>query len=134
MVGDYFSERYGYLEEPLRVTIEKGRFVDAQGPAPLVQEFIEYVHGAENADRVGEFAIGTNIGLKRLIGNMLQDEKYPGVHIAFGDPYPQETGARWASTRHVDLVSPDTTVIVDGDVIMEAGRFNFDVLQLRPDA
>lgn len=130
VVGDYFSERYGYLREPLRVTVENSRVVDVSGPQPLSREFLAYVRAAENADRVGEFAIGTNIGLKRLIGNLLQDEKFPGVHIAFGDPYPEETGARWAASQHVDLIAVQTTIEVDGDVIMREGEFDFDVLQL----
>jgi len=130
VVGDYFSQRYGYLREPLLVRVEDGYLRGATGPDPLCSEFLAYTRSAENGNRVGEFAIGTNVGLKRLIGNMLQDEKYPGVHIAFGDPYPAETGARWSSPVHVDLVSPNTTIVVDGDVIMKEGAFDFDVIQL----
>ena len=132
VAGDYFSERYGYLKEPLRVVIENSRVRAVEGPHPLADEFLAYVQGGENTDRVGEFAIGTNIGLKRLIGNLLQDEKFPGVHIAFGDPYPEETGARWSSEQHVDVVAVKTTIDVDGDVIMREGQFDFDVLQLAP--
>jgi len=57
-----------------------------------------------NSDRVGEFAIGTNIDLKDVIGEILQDEKYPGVHIAFGNPYGAHTGAEWDSSTHIDVV------------------------------
>ena len=46
---------------------------------------------------MGEFAIGTNIGVHDVIGNILQDEKIPGVHIAFGNPYGAHTGAEWYS-------------------------------------
>jgi leucyl aminopeptidase (aminopeptidase T) len=46
------------------------------------------------SDRVGEFAIGTNIGVHDVIGNILQDEKIPGIHIAFGNPYGAHTGAQ----------------------------------------
>ena len=133
VVGDYFSERYGYLQEPLVVRVHEGRLVDVQGPEPLRGEFLAYTRQAENADRVGEFAIGTNIGLKRLIGNLLQDEKFPGVHIAFGNPYPEATGADWTASVHVDLVSPHTTVAVDGEIIMREGVFDFDALQLNPE-
>ena len=49
------------------------------------------------SDRVGEFAIGTNIGVHDVIGNILQDEKIPGIHIAFGNPYGAHTGADWYS-------------------------------------
>ena len=56
-------------------------------------DFWRYTHTDENSDRVGEFAIGTNIELKDVIGQILQDEKYPGVHIAFGNPYGAHTGS-----------------------------------------
>jgi hypothetical protein len=35
----------------------------------------------EHSERVGEFALGTNTGVTQMIGNLLQDEKVPGVHI-----------------------------------------------------
>ena len=43
-------------------------------------------------------------GVERVIGNILQDEKFPGVHIAFGDPYGAHTGAKWKSSTHIDVV------------------------------
>jgi leucyl aminopeptidase (aminopeptidase T) len=89
-----------------------------------------YLDGAENGRRVGEFAIGTNIGLSRLVGNLLQDEKMPGVHIAFGRPYPEETGATWTSSVHVDLVPARCSVLMDGDIVMSDGRFDFEMLGL----
>ena len=61
----------------------------------LRDDFWAYTHTDENSDRVGEFAIGTNIGCTHVIGHILQDEKFPGVHIAFGNPYGAHTGADW---------------------------------------
>jgi len=73
---------------------------------------------------VGEFAIGTNIGLTRLIFNLLQDEKFPGIHIAFGSSYPNKTGATWDSRTHVDGVLRRPTIYVDGEAIMTQGTFH----------
>jgi aminopeptidase len=72
---------------------------------------------------VGEFAIGTNIGLKDVIGNILQDEKLPGVHIAFGDPYGAHTGAQWKSSTHIDVVGRKFDIWADDRQIMSAGEF-----------
>ena len=58
-----------------------------------------------------------------IIGNMLQDEKIPGVHIAFGHPYSSYTGADWRSSTHIDVVGRDFDVWFDGEPIMEAGRY-----------
>ena len=67
-----------------------------------------YCHTDENSDRVGEFAIGTNIAIRDVIGNILQDEKIPGVHIAFGNPYAVHTGADWY-LRRISMSSDATS-------------------------
>lgn len=58
-----------------------------------------------------------------LIGNLLQDEKFPGVHIAFGSPYPQSTGADWESEGHVDGIMKKCSLWFDNIQILEDGRF-----------
>jgi leucyl aminopeptidase (aminopeptidase T) len=75
---------------------------------------------------VGEFAIGTNIELQRVIGHILQDEKFPGIHVAFGDPYGAHTGASWSSSTHIDVVATRFDIWVDGRQIMSDGRFLID--------
>ena len=89
----------------------------------LEQEFWAYTHTDENSDQVGEFAIGTNIELTHVIGQILQDEKFPGIHIAFGNPYGEHTGAKWYSSTHIDVVGTKFDIWVDGRQIMEKGRF-----------
>ncbi len=76
-----------------------------------------------NGRRAGEFAIGTNVSLSALSGNLLQDEKIPGLHIAFGDPYPAETGADWTSKVHVDAIATGCTIMVDGQALIRRGQF-----------
>ncbi len=106
VVGDFLCKEYGLLvDQPLTIHIEGNRIVRASSPnKKLEKDFWNYTHTDENSDRVGEFAIGTNIGVERVIGNILQDEKFPGVHIAFGDPYGAHTGAKWKSSTHIDVV------------------------------
>jgi aminopeptidase len=106
VVGDFLCKEYGLLQDqPLTIHIEGNRIVRATSPnKKLEADFWKYTHTDENSDRVGEFAIGTNIGVEAVIGNILQDEKFPGVHIAFGDPYGAHTGAKWKSSTHIDVV------------------------------
>ncbi|WP_263410096.1 aminopeptidase [Terriglobus tenax] len=106
VVGDYLCARYGILEHtPLTLWIENNRIRRIACDNKLLEEdFWNYTHTDANSDRVGEFAIGTNIGVKNVIGNILQDEKFPGIHIAFGDPYGAHTGAPWKSSTHIDVV------------------------------
>jgi leucyl aminopeptidase (aminopeptidase T) len=124
-LGDHFASRYGMLEEPVRLHVRGGRAVGVEMPGhPTIQAEIEaYLAQSPNSNRVGEFAIGTNVGLSRIVGNFLQDEKFPGVHVAFGDPYGRQTGADWECPSHVDVLASHTDVWADDRQIMQDGRF-----------
>jgi leucyl aminopeptidase (aminopeptidase T) len=129
VVGDFLCARFGLLKAtPLTIEISRNRITSvASENKELEQAFWEYTHTDENSDRVGEFAIGTNIGVKRVIGNILQDEKFPGIHIAFGDPYGGHTGAPWKSTTHIDVVGLGFNIWLGGkngeEQIMKDGKF-----------
>lgn len=125
VVGDWLCDRYGLLDKtPLTLRIDDNRLVAAESKnQALRNDFWAYTHTDENSDRVGEFAIGTNIELRRVIGHILQDEKFPGVHIAFGNPYGHHTGADWYSSTHIDVVGTNFDIEVDGKKIMQAGKF-----------
>ncbi len=91
----------------------------------LKDEISEYLQTDENSNRASEFALPTNPLLISLptIGNLLQDEK-ARPHIAFGDPYQQETGAPWQSRTHIDMLMEKCDVLVDGSKkIMQAGQY-----------
>jgi aminopeptidase len=125
VVGDYLCARYGLLEKtPLTIEIRKNRIVTCESEnQDLKDEFWAYTHTDENSDRVGEFAIGTNLGVDHVIGNILQDEKFPGIHIAFGNPYGEHTGAPWTSTTHIDVVGLRFNIWVEEEQIMRDGQF-----------
>jgi aminopeptidase len=125
VVGDYLCAKYGDLSKnPLTIRVDKNRLVEAHSTnQELQEEFWKYTHTDENSDRVGEFAIGTNIGLHSVIGNILQDEKLPGIHMAFGNPYGAHTGADWWSGTHIDVVGRDFDIWADDRQIMSSGKF-----------
>ena len=125
VVGDYLCEKYGSLAgHPLTLRVKDNRLVEAHSEnKELEDDFWKYTHTDANSDRVGEFAIGTNIELKEVIGHILQDEKFPGIHVAFGDPYGAHTGANWKSTTHIDVVATRFNIWVDDRQIMADGKF-----------
>jgi aminopeptidase len=129
VVGDWLCARYGLLQSsPLTIQIAGNRIVSCSSSnTRLEKDFWAYTHTDENSDRVGEFAIGTNIGVDRVIGNILQDEKFPGIHIAFGNPYGEHTGAPWRSTTHIDVVGLGFNIWLESDTgeeqIMRDGKF-----------
>ena len=87
-------------------------------------EFLERWAGMFGIERKpAEFAIGTNLACTRIIGHILQDEKLPGIHIAFGHPYCEHTGQTWKSTTHIDCVGRFFDIWLDDEQVMAKGKF-----------
>lgn len=128
VVVDGSIEFLGLLgQNPLQVEIKDGFALKESvfcARKEIKDKFNELVFTTdENSSRVGEFAFGTNLFLKNLSGNLLQDEKFPSIHIAFGDPHGSMTGAKWKSNNHMDAIILTPTVFVDGVRVMEKGRY-----------
>ncbi|HOK40494.1 MAG TPA: aminopeptidase [bacterium] len=74
---------------------------------------------------LGEFAFGTNYGIKRFIKNILFDEKIGGsIHLAIGSSYPQ-TGGKNKSAIHWDFIKDFRTsgeVYVDDRLFLKKGK------------
>ncbi len=124
VLGDYFSPKYGILDSPMTIKVKNGTVegVSCENQS-IADEFMAYLESSENGLRVGEFAIGTNTAVTELSGNLLQDEKIPGIHVAFGNPIGYETGADWSSDVHVDVVPVNCTIYLDDKMIMKDGVF-----------
>jgi aminopeptidase len=129
VVGDYLCAQFGDLKAaPLTIQVKGNRLTEAHSENKALEEaFWNYTHTDENSDRVGEFAIGTNIQLRDVIGNILQDEKIPGIHMAFGNPYGFHTGADWYSSTHIDVVGREFDIWADDRQIMKQGSFLLDI-------
>ncbi len=125
VVGDYLCAKYGDIEEtPLSIEIAENRIRELRCEnKELLEEFRAYTSTDENSNRVGEFAIGTNTACTHVIGNILQDEKIPGIHIAFGHPYAEHTGQNWISKTHIDCVGRNFDIWFDETKVMERGKF-----------
>lgn len=128
VVGDYLCQKSGDIQKhPLFIEIVDNRIKSVECVnKELLNEFLMYTHTDENSDRVGEFAIGTNIALKNIIGHILQDEKFPGIHIAFGHPYADHTGQNWISTTHIDCVGRNFDIWMDDVQVMKEGEFIYE--------
>jgi leucyl aminopeptidase (aminopeptidase T) len=124
-VGDYLCWKYGCIEDtPLHLEIAGGYLQSARSTnKELETEFLEYCRTAQNSGRVGEFALGTNTWVTRCIGNLLQDEKMPGMHIAFGNPAPGQTGADWTCPTHIDVITMKPDIWFEDMQVMAEGKF-----------
>jgi aminopeptidase len=80
----------------------------------------------EGARYLGEFAIGTNYGIKKFTKSILFDEKIGGsFHMALGAGYP-ETGSVNKSSIHWDMICDireDSEIRVDGELLYKDGQF-----------
>ncbi len=136
-VGDYFSDKYGLLDKPITLIIENSFVTRVESEnkqslslrdKSLVHELEEYLYKYENGNRMGEFAVGCLLGLTKLIGNLLQDEKFPGIHMAFGHPYPELTGQKeWDAPTHVDVIPLNVTAEIDRKLLLKDGEFVVDL-------
>ncbi len=108
----------------LSLHIESGYLVEARGRAGTdVDALLADFEAHDGARRVGQVALGTNVGVIALIGSLLQDLKMPGFHLSFGDTSPNLTGASWTSAVELPALVRRADVDVDGDAILRAGRY-----------
>jgi aminopeptidase len=84
----------------------------------------EMLQSHEYANHIGEVGFGTNIGIKELLGNVMHDEKFPGVHIANGDGYQKSTGCEYTCPLHYDGILLNPTVTDEtGRILLKDGKF-----------
>lgn len=96
----------GLLENPVVLTVEKGRLVKATGTDGKT---LLTLLGDEDGRYLCELGIGTNHAA-RLTGNILEDEKaYNTIHIAFGSNHT--FGGTIKTNVHIDCVTKNPTVL-----------------------
>lgn len=99
----------------LKATAEKG------------EEILKEILKIENADKLGEFAIGTNYGITQYTKNILFDEKLGGtIHLALGGGL-EEAGSNNKSALHWDIIKDmkqsGSKILADDKIIYEEGKW-----------
>jgi aminopeptidase len=110
----------GISDEPVTLTMTDGQLTAAENG--LGPQFIERlrVHG-ELGTNLAELGVGTN-DRATLTGNVLEDEKILGtIHVAFGAS--AGIGGTVSVPIHLDVVVLDASLAIDGQPVLEAGRF-----------
>ena len=115
----------GRLINDIRLRFKDGRIVEATSSTN--QDFLRSVIATDaGSNRVGEFALGTNMGVDRFCKDILIDEKIGGtIHLALGRCYP-ECGGLNTSAIHWDIVKDiraEGAVYLDGEPVLEKGKF-----------
>ncbi|MHA1461154.1 MAG: aminopeptidase [Promethearchaeota archaeon] len=111
--------------ENIRLDFKDGKVVKAT--ADKAEGLLQEIVAIENANILGEFAIGTNYGITKFTKNILFDEKMGGtMHCALGAG-PPKTGSTNESAIHWDILKdmklPGSKIIADGKVIYEEGKW-----------
>lgn len=116
------------IQEPIRLTVEKGRVVEIEGGgeaeqlSSIIRDNERKPHG-EGCRVVCELGIGTNPNA-RLQGNVLTDEKVMGtVHIAIGHNALASYGGQNRAPIHLDGVIGGPTLVVDGETLIKDGKY-----------
>jgi aminopeptidase len=115
----------GRIIEDIQFWFKKGKVVKAK--ASKGENFLKSMLDMDKGARsIGEFAFGTNYGIKKYTMNTLFDEKIGGtIHIAVGSGYP-ETGSKNKSSLHWDMMCDlrkNGEVYADGELIYKNGKF-----------
>ncbi len=129
-IGDYLGYKYHHedlQETPITLEIEtedRPRYTSIHTDNDeFLKDLEDYTNRHPCSKYIGELGFGTNIFLKELANNMLQDEKFPGVHLALGNPLREETGASWSCPVHMDLILTKCDVWLDDKKVMEDGKY-----------
>jgi leucyl aminopeptidase (aminopeptidase T) len=112
-------KEYGLKELELQFVNGRMTSFKAERGNEAFKKLLEKAEGAK--DRIGEFGMGTNYGIKP-VGWSIYDEKAIGTaHIAIGNNI--HLGGVNQASIHVDFVLDKPTVEADGKVILRKERF-----------
>jgi len=124
-VGQGFGMAAGLLEKnPVRLEIEGGICKSVRCSDLALQRTIEdFMRRDRHMDRVGIVILGTNVGILAPIGEALCDQNLPGLHIAFGTTFPDQTGAVWTARSQLTFTCANADVDLDGTSLLRSGRY-----------
>ncbi|MBW3012605.1 aminopeptidase [Candidatus Woesearchaeota archaeon] len=132
----YPAIRDGQIVAGIKLTFKDGEVVDFS--AEENQEFLAAMMDLEGSKRIGEFALGFNYKILKVMNNLIFDEKIGGTfHLAMGESYPEPLdngGGLNEAKIHWDLVCdlrkvnglPGGEIYVDGKLVQKDGRWVVD--------
>ncbi|MFX1252104.1 MAG: aminopeptidase [Promethearchaeota archaeon] len=111
--------------ENIFLRFKDGKVIDYD--ATKGKDLLSKILEIENANILGEIAVGTNYGIQKFTKNMLFDEKMGGtIHMALGNGYP-ESRSKNISPVHWDILkdmkSQESRIYLDNEMIYQAGKW-----------
>jgi hypothetical protein len=113
-----FARKYGVCETLVTLDISASQVRGFRTKNPEFQrDFTQYLEHNDGNRIVEEFGIGTNMGVRQLLGrNAGFEERHPGLHLGLG-------GGRHGS-HHLDLIFSSGTLSFDDAVFFRNGTFD----------
>jgi aminopeptidase len=123
-VGTQLGATFGLLEKtPVRFEIEQSHCRSVRAPdMTLERHILEFMRREHNLDRVGLVILGTNVGIHAPTGEVFCDQNRPGLHLAFGSTFPEQTGATWTTRAQILVTAANANVDLDGMPLVRSGR------------
>jgi len=124
-MSESFGERAGFLRsKPVKFVIEAGSVRSASCPdASLEREVRAWLMHGDLVDRVGLIVLGTNVGMRDPVGEILCDQNLPGMHLGLGTTWQSETGASWDAQGQLILAASYCDLDLDGAPLVRGGRY-----------
>jgi hypothetical protein len=124
LIVDGPIEYVGFPAEPVEVIIQRGKITEVNGRSSEARKLRELLAQIEDADIIGEVAVGINPASLRD-GSPQEEKKTLGnCHIGFGIArgFPGTWMARYKNLIHSDMNIRDVRVDIDGQVVVENDR------------
>jgi leucyl aminopeptidase (aminopeptidase T) len=124
-IGGVLGARVGALgRTPVRVEIRgaacRGVQCVDRGLATAVDGLLR---AERNGEKVGMVVLGTNVGMHDATGEVVSDQNMPGLHIAFGATFADQTGASWDAPTQLSMAGANADVDLDGTPLLRQGRY-----------
>ena len=127
LIVDGPIEYVGFSSEPIEVIVDKGKIVEIKGRSAQARNLKKLVSTIEDADVIGEVAIGINPNSLR--DGSAQEEKkalgncHIGIGIARG--FPGTWMAKHKNIIHSDMIIRDVKVAIDDRVVVENDQIHY---------
>lgn len=124
LIVDGPIEYVGMPATPVEVQVDQGRISQIVGDSAEAHKLRKIVQEIEDADIIGEVAVGINPASLRN-GSAQEEKKALGnCHIGFGiaRPFPGSWMANCKTHIHSDMVIRDVTIEVDGNPVIDRNR------------
>lgn len=115
----------GKLNNPVKLEIKEGRIVKIEGDmeANIFKNWLKAFNDA-NMYRIAHYSLGFNPGVIRPTGRIVEDERvFGGIEFGIGSQGAAIMGECWNAASHTDGTILKPTIILDGKVFEENGKY-----------